>query len=466
MSRNSFLEFKDRISIPKDSREIVIYANDEQSSKLHKIYVTEILIDKEFQTPLTLHPYDLTFDHLKFRFFVKKIHTKTTSVYLNGILATVVSIQDQIAIHNNQKYTLCEAVFDIEAPHHEKIFESQNLLFINNFGSEIDLLFTNASKRREFVSEFVRKEEPKYKINFRQLQYFLIFPQLFLAPLALILLTDTKWLNAPQSLLVSAFPLVVGLIGEKYSKIFTISFLPKGLFYLQLRYKIFSLLGAGLVVLGVTTQYEKLRCDWIEYAYNEKYQKFLESASTLVDPVEELAELVSIAPDRKENLFLFQHVLWRSRYDDAFARVVNANPQGFKRPGIAHRFLTNLSPSLISKLKEGDQADCGCVSKIYQDDPRLLWIFAKEESLGAITTQNKEVFKELALYSADIHKNTSGSSVEFQALSERYWVVYHSHKQGERVNNEHRDSLKRLEECNCFFVSNSAIPFSQFLSIR
>lgn len=387
------------------------------------------------RVPVTLKPYDLTYDRFVLRLFVGQsdVAQIDPTVLINGSTYTPESSGDMRFRGSEDTYRM----LTITIPLHSR----EAVDFIDR-PIDVHVEFPPGVARQVLVSN--RLSDQPYSsrlhrytvINRRQLIYVSQYLFLLMAGSLLVLVPDYNLFNFPAAVSAPLLPILLFLFGDYLNRDYLRAFSTRHIFRLLLKHPYLPVL-LLLVSLGIAILLaDRVRCEWTKYRYQAALREFVNASGSRDDPSGKLANLVSIAPERKENLFLFQHLLWTSRHDDAvYARVDNEIPEGFARSKVAIEFRKLLDPDIRAALERGDSPKCGCVEDLVADDPRILWISVLEESMGTITKRTMEILAEIIRYLEQVI-DAGGESVnpEFRVLLHRYQIVYYSHMpEGENV---------------------------------
>jgi len=401
---------------------------------------------------LDLSPGDLIHDNLILQILIPSSELLQFSI--DGRLVHPTRTDDLSILEDGGSWRLCE--YEIRLKKHTLEYLDRAVQIRINLprSKKSTILMPNRIGKGRLRPDFISNSV----FSTRKAIYYLQFPAIFMIILFTLTASDVPWLSFPQSIVASAAPAMLVLFGDRYEVFFSRSAIIKYFYSFQLRHTTLSVLILSLVLLSLFYQYDKIRCNWIEYRYRTAYNELRNASTNLVDPVEELAKLASISPERRENLILFQHLLWRVRFDDAFAKIIAGDAQGFQRPEIAKRFLARLSPWILKKLENGEIASCGCVQPSSADDPRFLYIFSQEESWATITSNKLDDIRSLINFLTKISSNSGNS--EFEALLLRYRIVYLSHIPTQNGT----DHLNALREAQDFIDSPKRLRHS-FLEI-
>ena len=276
--------------------------------------------------------------------------------------------------------------------------------------------------------------------------FYLLYPQIFLFCLLLVNSGANEFLTFPQAIIVSATPVLAGILGQRFFKKFSGENILRSLVAKQIQYPFLVVASLVVIFSGMVYYYDDYRCRYISYRYGNALDRLIGQANRKVDPEQEFSDLYQIAPERKENLTVFQHLLWRARYDDAFARIVSSEPIGFKRSDVANRLIDILAPKFVQKLSAGDDVACGCVDPAYADDPRLVWFHAKVESLSDLSESNSADFEALRDYARErAEERANPQRGDWEAIARLYRLVLASFKP-QAVNQEYEMAMQDLEE--------------------
>ena len=392
---------------------------------------------------ISLKPYDITHDSLTLRYFARDDRCPSVRVY-----GSPVAHNQDSPVHfvgDPSEWTMFTVVLPFrELGMHQLLDQPLDVQFDLPENSSSEIRVSDRLSSSPYSTEFHRQSP----FNFRQFTYILQFVAIFVIGLLILLLPNVESLTLPLKLIIPAAPIFLFLFGDYIGGYRFRAIGTRLLFRALLKHQWVIL--AVFIVSGLTIgfYFDKIRCEWIAYRYQGKFEEFVHAANFGRDPVDKLAEMVDIAPERRENLLLFQYLLWRVRYDDRLARIVDGTPVGFRRPAIARALQERLDPEVSAALERGKKPQCGCVGTFSSDDPRLLWISSLEEQMGIIVNENINILKGIVGYiERAISKEGEKENVELGVLLRRYKVVYYSHfptKPGTDANTEHEGALESL----------------------
>ena len=396
--------------------------------------------------PVTLKPYDLTYDRLVLRLFVRQSESEHVDpvVLVNGNTRTPESVGDKRFRGTDNTYRMLTVAIALDSRDATEFIERP---------MDVQIEFPTGDTHQVLVSNHLSDQPHSSRLyrstptNSRQLIYLSQYLFLLMAGFCLLLIPDYNLFDFPAAASAPFVPILVFLFGDYLNRDHLRAISTRHIYRLQLKYRslfvIFLL--ASLVVAALLA--DRVRCEWIKYGYQSALREFVHASGSRDDRIGKLAKLVSIAPERKENLFLFQYLLWTNRHDDAaIATVENQVPVGFARSVVAKEFQKHLDPDVRAALERGEIPRCGCVEELGADDPRFLWISALEESMGTITEHNLAILEEIIRYLKHmIEVDGEAANPEFRALLHRYEIVYYSHIP--KIENiEYESAMKELHK--------------------
>ena len=396
------------------------------------------------RVPVTLKPYDLTYDRLVLRLFVRQSETIHADpvVLVNGRTCIPESVGDKHFRGTGDVYRMLTVAIELGRREAIEFIERPMDVQIEfPPGGTYEVLVSNDLSDQPHSSRLYRSTA----VNPRQLIYIFQFVFLLMAGFSLLLITDYNFFDFPAAVSAPFVPILLFLFGDYLNRTRLRAISTRYIYRLQLQYRaVFVALLLGSVVLAVLLA-DRIRCEWTNYRYQSVFKEFVHAMASRDEPVAKLARLVSIAPERRENLHLLQYLLWTHRHDDSLASVENDTPVGFARPVVAKEFLKRLDPEVRAALERGESPGCGCVEDLSTDDPRFLWIFALEESMGTITERNMEILEEIIRYIKNLIEEQGATNQEFRVLLHRYEVVYYSHIP--KIDNvDQKNAMKELQK--------------------
>ena len=394
---------------------------------------------------LSLKPYDLTFDRLVLRLFVLE-HTSSDSeptILVDGVTQPPQStsgLRFQGQDETCRMFTLSIALDHRKATEFLARPIDVQIVFPTDHPHQV--MISNSLSPDPYSSTFERSR----RVNLRLLVYSFQFAFLLLLGMLVLLLTEYDFFRFPTMVAAPVVPTLLFLFGDYINRDRLRMISTRYIFRMQLEYRsVFIVFVAGSLIIVLEFS-DRVRCEWIKYRYQTTFEELVHASNSPRQRIAKLAHLVNLAPERRENLLLFQYLLFGQRPDDAFAKVVEGMPVGFDRPAMALALQEGFHAELRTALQTGDAPGCGCVEPFSADDPRLLWIFSLEERLGAITKGNLKEFAEIIQYlKKAIEPDGGPMNPEFGVLLRRYEVVYYSHIP--KVKNvEHEKAMESLRD--------------------
>ena len=392
-------------------------------------------------------PFDLTYDNLE----IPVIAPATTDLVfrVNGEIRKPVEVKPCRLDHANSADRWHRHTISIDLRNDYNLGARSPIVLqvdqANDEGGHVliaDSLITDSM----FASRFIRHSI----VNQRQLTYFLQFAAILTVLLAIVLLLsnfviqDASDIAVWSQLLIALFP----TLGAVYADYFGGSRLravnTRNLFCILLRYRLAAFAAATITVFLASVEYHAIRCNLIESSYKHTLAELADAFTQDSDPsvVQTLGKLISIAPERRENLELVQRMLWIHRHGDISAKVVEGEPQGFLREQIALSLEEYLEPDVRTSLALGQApTSCGCVSAQSSIDPRLLWIALQEEQVGYTEERSLPKVEALISYLDNLPESVGD---EFKGLKIRHRLLEASYKQQSR-NIPYEKAMSDLE---------------------